>query len=60
MTKKQTAKQAADDIIHIVNLISASSRDGTYGTDEHMKLYERFKKMTEALAKRANCGGGCK
>jgi hypothetical protein len=53
MTKKaaQAPKQAADDIIHIVNLISSSSRDGHYGTPAHMKLYSRFVKMVESLAR---------
>lgn len=59
MSKKaQTPKQAADDIIHIVNLISSGSRDGQYATPAHMKLYSRFKKMVENLAKRTEKAEG--
>jgi hypothetical protein len=60
MSKKasQAPKQAADDIIHIVNLISSGSRDGQYATPAHMKLYSRFKKMVENLAQRAEAAEG--
>ncbi len=36
-------------IILAVNLLTCSARDGEYGTEKHMKMYEQFKKLLEKL-----------
>lgn len=45
MPNEPAQDERRKDLVHIVNVLICSARDGQYGTKKHMDLYEKFRRM---------------